>query len=175
MLNWKTILCISLMLLCLIVLVIPWQLVPLSRDLQYIYKNSILVGVFAPLLYLLIRAWRLRPELRWILLIPGTLLMLAGMGFLFLNLSFYTPAQNRYMLLYTREGKSSETIEIIHNHIFTTNWNESKHIIDFPGYGFRLSRSFKRKNLNGRWVVNKDNPYHPEGVFSFKNGEIINP
>jgi energy-coupling factor transporter transmembrane protein EcfT len=175
LLDRKTKSCIILMLVFLIILFMPWQLVPLNRDLNYIYRNTLLIGVVAPLLYLVIFIWKLRSRWAWILLIPVSIGLVAGALFLYFGLAFSPPAQSRYMLLYTREGKSSETIEIIHKHIFTNSWNESRHVLDFSTHGFHLTRTFKRKNLKGRWIVNKDNPFHPEGVFSFEDGEITDP
>ena len=100
--------------------------------------------------------------------------MLCGIALIGFELTTSPPKKNTYALLYSNPNNEFETIEIIHNHGYIKNWNETKFILRFSDYGFRFEKDFNQANLQGEWIVHKENPYcRTEGLVSFENGEIM--
>lgn len=123
-------------------------------------------GIGTPLIYLIIK----KKIDKWIRLVSFVIIGIGILRFSLLQFIGY-PLQSEYAKLYVNPENEFETIKIIHNHSF----NEVKQTITFPRFGINLERKFHQNNLNGRWFVYKDNPFHTtEGVFLFKKGELIN-
>lgn len=142
-----------------IVLIIPWDLEFADRSWGHVYNVSLAIGLASPIVY---GTWRFairlsKPKLAF----PLTLVIgcLMGAFLVYASTFMQPPLRNRYMLLYTDPDDANETIEIVHNHIFTHSWNEIKQINNYPMLGMSIRCDFEQDDLNGVWIVNEGNPF----------------
>jgi hypothetical protein len=157
----------------IIVILLPWQIYFLDQNINRLYQVLIYSTLISPIIYFIykIRILRIKKNL----LIPAYIGLLLGIITLISKVISAQPIQNTYLMLYTRMNNENETIEIIHNHISTHNWNETKHLINYPNLGLRIERDFNQTKLKGSWFVHKDNPFCSyEGVNTFNNGKLVN-
>lgn len=152
----------------------PWQIRFYDRWFEAGYQLVMILGCMLPLLYGFFRVKVLADLPKWTFR-TGALIGLAyGVLQIWLLGNFLPPAQNTYMLLYSKPDTPSETVEIVHNHAFITNWNDIKHRLNFPQLGFCLDKEFEQDNLQGTWLVHEGNPYCEQtGVLVFKKGKVI--
>lgn len=159
----------------LILILFPCQVTFIDKSINRLYEVFLIITLITTIIYFIYRIRVLQFKRKWRLLTPAYLGVLFGFFFLINKLISAPPSQSTYLMLYTKANNDNEKIEIIRNHGFTHNWNETKHLINYPSIGLRIERDFKQSKLQGSWLVHKDNPYCSyEGLQVFDNGKLVN-
>ena len=151
----------------------PWKIILLNNGLNWIPQLLLTLGIVIPLHHLFLKVKNYYHQ--FIIRITSVILIISCVLRFSLLQFLGHPMQSEYAVLYANPENDYEKIKIIHNHLSTHNFNETKHIITFPNFGVKLEKDFNKNNLNGIWYVYKNNPFHrTEGTFLFDNGKTIN-
>ncbi len=159
----------------IVLLLSPWQAYFIDSALMRTFNIITLLFWTLPALYAFFRVRDLKKSLRIVSRITSGSIVLFGIALIGFELLMSPPKKNTYALLFSNPNNEFETIEIIHNHGYIKNWNETKFILRFTEHGLWIEKDFNQAKLQGEWMVHKDNPYcRTVGLVSFENGEIMN-
>jgi len=165
---------VGLLFLSLIVLLFPWQIILINVAYNNYLRLSLEFILILLLIYCFIRVKYSKKILKWAIRISIIPYFIYITSLVFHQIVFKPANKTTYSIFYTNTLDKREIIKICHYHGFLQNWNEIKHEIEYPKWGFRLESKFDLNNLEGEWYVHADNPYHQtEGLMVFKNGKEI--
>lgn len=153
----------------------PWQIVPFDGALQAVYDFVLHICWIIPLLFGMDRLVIKHKGLKRFVLGIGFLIVFVG---LFKATQYFTigyPMKSTYSVFYSKSDDPNEQVKSIHNHLNAfSSWNEYKHIVKVPKWGFQLEKDFDQDDLSGTWFVHPDNPFCDlEGEVVFINGKSI--
>lgn len=175
MMNLKNWIAILVFILCLIILLFPWQIILINQTFDKLYNLTLHIGYVLPMIYGIIRIMRVSKAWKWVFLIPAISITISALLLIPLKFIFFYSSGNLSDTIYSNPKNRKETISIINYSVTLDAWQETKHIINFSNRGFRLEKDFKQSDLEGMWYIHSGNMYSKERVAFFINGkELIN-